>query len=291
MKSKTLFLLIIAVIASSFAAIFVKWSDAPSTIISMYRMLLACVLLLPAVVKYRHEFTKISRKNWLFLLLAGILLALHFTLWFQSLKWTTVASSMIILALQPLLAVIANFIVYREKTRTRQVLAIFLSTIGIAIVGWGDFGTSSLTTLLGDLLSFLCIVALIIYFMLGHDVVNKISFWIYSFLVFLIAGVSLLLFNVVTAVPIGGYSAHNWHVFVLLAIFPTTAHIIYNYLVKNTSTTTISISMLGEPIGASLLAIPLLAESITTLQLLGGFFVLIGVIWYTIQKRSEELSV
>lgn len=280
MKRKTISLLIIAMLASSFAAIFVKWSQAPATIISMYRMYLACVLLAPMAWIHRHQWAKLNLKEWGYLVLAGILLATHFALWFESLKLTTVASSMIITALQPLVALLGGYFIYHETTNIHGLLAIGISILGIAFVAWGDFGQHHLTTLLGDLLSFLCIIALVSYMLIGQHHVKEISFWTYSFSVFLIAGVTLNLFNLVTQTPIGGYSGHDWHIFWLLAIFPTAAHVIYNYLLKYVNTTVISMSMLGEPVGATLLAIPLLGEVITFWQLVGGLIVLGGIILY-----------
>ena len=96
--------LFIAIVAISFSAIFVKWSDAPASILSMYRLMLASLLLLPAVWLKRSEFNNITKRDWFFLLFSGLFLALHFILWFGSLKLTTVASSTIILALQPLVS-------------------------------------------------------------------------------------------------------------------------------------------------------------------------------------------
>ena len=60
MKKSVSLLLTISIIAISFAAIFVKWSEAPATIISMYRMNLACLLLLPIVWVKRKEFLKLE---------------------------------------------------------------------------------------------------------------------------------------------------------------------------------------------------------------------------------------
>src|SRR6476660_5418835 len=94
--------LTISIIAISFSAIFVKWSDAPASILSMYRMWFASILMLPIVLKKRSEFKNIMKKEWFFLFFSGLFLALHFVLWFGSLKLTTVASSTIILALQPI---------------------------------------------------------------------------------------------------------------------------------------------------------------------------------------------
>src|SRR5690625_494011 len=68
----------VSIIVISFAAIFVKWSSAPSTILSMYRMLIACLFLIPVVWMKRAEFKKITRKIWLLLIFSGMFLGTHF---------------------------------------------------------------------------------------------------------------------------------------------------------------------------------------------------------------------
>ncbi|WP_353626192.1 EamA family transporter [Bacillus sp. JCM 19041] len=79
MKPKTInVLLIITIICISLSAIFVKLSDAPSTIMVMYRMFLGCLLLLPFVFKYRKTLRLIKRKEWMAIMFAGIFLAGHF---------------------------------------------------------------------------------------------------------------------------------------------------------------------------------------------------------------------
>lgn len=292
MKKSVIPLLTISVIAISFAAIFVKWSDAPATIISMNRMYLACLLLLPIVWSKRKEFIKLSKRDWSFLMLAGIFLALHFGLWFESLKLTTVASSTIILALQPIVALIAGYLIFKEKTSISTIITIGISIIGVALVGWGDFQLNNTSAIIGDILSFLCVLAIVAYLMIGQANVKQISHWIYSFSVFLFAGIALNIFNLVSETPIIGYGAREWGIFLLLAIFPTIAHVIYNYLLKFVSTTTISMSILGEPVGASILAAILLGETIKGLQFVGGFFVILGVFFFLLQqKRLAEHSI
>jgi len=149
MKKTVGFLLIIFVIAISFAAIFVKWSEAPATILSMYRMYLASILLLPMIYVNRKEFSKISKKEWLILLAAGVFLALHFALWFESL--TTVASSTIILSLQPIVALLGGFLICKERTTISTLIAIVISIIGVVMVGWGDFGLNRQSVIIGDI--------------------------------------------------------------------------------------------------------------------------------------------
>ena len=129
MKQRTGLLLTISIITISFAAIFVKWSEATATIISMYRMYLASALLLPMVFVKRSEFKKLTKKGWASLMIAGVFLALHFALWFESLKLTTVASSTIILALQPIVALLGGFFFFKERTNKWAILTIAISMI------------------------------------------------------------------------------------------------------------------------------------------------------------------
>lgn len=286
MKRNVGLLLTISIIAISFAAIFVKWSDAPSSILSMYRMYLACALLFPMAYAKRRDFFKLSRRDWLFLFTAGIFLALHFALWFESLKLTTVASSTIILALQPIVALIGGFFIYKERTSLSTIMLIGISIIGVVMVGWGDLGLSSKSAIIGDTLSFLSVLAVVCYLLIGQNVVRKVSHWAYSFCVFLFAALTLHIYNLFLGVPITGYDTREWKIFVLLAIFPTLAHVIYNYLLNFVNTTTISISILGEPVGATILAVILLGEDVIGLQIVGGIFVLLGVFLFLIQQRK-----
>ncbi|KAB2335120.1 DMT family transporter [Bacillus mesophilum] len=289
MKRHVGLLLTISVIAISFAAIFVKWSDAPSSILSMYRMYFACALLLPVVWIKRKEFINLSKRKWMILCTAGIFLALHFTLWFESLKLTTVASSTIILSLQPIVALLGGYIMYKEKTGKSTLLAIGISIIGVIMVGWGDFGLENRSVIIGDILSFLSVLAVVGYLLIGQNNVKRISHWIYSFCVFLFAAITLNIYNLSAGIPIGNYEPREWGIFLLLAIFPTIAHVIYNYLLSYVNTTTVSMSILGEPVGATILAVIILGESVIGMQIAGGFVVLVGVFFFLIQQRKSPL--
>lgn len=289
MKKSTPFLLVIAIIFISFAAVFVKWSDAPATIISMYRMYVSSLFLLPFVYVYRKDFFKISLKKWVLLILAGIFLALHFGLWFESLKLTSVASSTIILSLQPIVALVGGYFFYKERTNLTTILTLIIAIIGVIMVGWDDFDSQQSGALLGDFLSFLSVIAVVGYLLIGQSNVKGISHWVYSFIVFFVAGVTLHLYNLLTNVPVTGYDVNEWKVFILLAIFPTVAHVIFNYLLNFVNSSTISMSILGEPVGATFLAFLLLDESLTAKQLLGGLIVLFGVFLF-LKKQSKMKS-
>lgn len=279
--------LFISIVAISFAAIFVKWSDAPATVLSMYRMILATLFLLPVVWIRRAEFRHVTGREWRLLAFSGVFLALHFALWFGSLKLTTVASSTIILALQPIVSLIGGFLVFRERTTRAALLTMFVAVVGAVMIGWGDFGLSQ-AAILGDILSFLSVIAVVGYLLIGQSAVKKVSHWIYSFSVFGFAGITLVLYNLIAGVSFTGYSGQDWGIFLLLAIVPTISHMINNWLLKYVNATTISMSILGEPVGATLLAVWLLGERLTGWQLVGGVLVLSGVFLFLLQQMRRK---
>ncbi len=279
--------LAISIIAISFSAIFVKWSDAPATILSMYRMWLAGILMLPMVYINKKEFKKLSKKDWWFLLFSGAFLALHFALWFGSLKLTTVASSTIILALQPLVSLVGGFLLYRERTTSSAIMTMGIAIIGAMMIGWGDIGLSK-ASLLGDLLSFLSVIAVVGYLLIGQSIVKKVSHWVYTSTVFLIAALLLTIFNVSSGEAFTGYPPKEWGIFLLLAIVPSLSHVINNWLLNYVNATTISMSILGEPVGATILAVILLEERLSGSQIAGGLLVLAGVFYFLLQQQKPK---
>lgn len=287
MTKKTSILLLISIIAISLAAILVKLSHAPSSVISMNRMFIAVILLIPFALKYRKDITNLNLIDTLYLMLSGLFLALHFGLWFGSLKLTTVASSTVILSLQPIIAMIASFLFYKERITFKVFCTILVSFIGVVIVSWGDFNLTDLTAMIGNFLSLLSVLSIVSYLMIGKNAMLKLTHWVYSLIVFFFAGVFLLIYNVITNTTLVNYSAKEWLLFISLAIFPTIAHVIFNYLLNLISPTTISMSMLLEPVGASILAIFILKEYLGYLQIAGIIIVLVGVYFFLkLQKRE-----
>lgn len=278
--------LVISIIAISFSAIFVKWSDAPATIISMYRMWFASLFMLPIVLRKKEEFQKIETRDWYLLLFSGLFLALHFALWFGSLKLTTVASSTIILALQPIVALTGGFFLFKERTTKSTLSMMGIAIVGAMMIGWGDFGLGK-EAIIGDILSFLSVITVVGYLLIGQSTVKKISHWVYSFCVFTVAAIILTLYNLMTDVAFGEYAANEWGIFILLAIVPTISHVINNWLLNYVNATTISMSILGEPVGATALAVVLLGERLVSWQIAGGLLVVLGVFWFLIQQQEH----
>lgn len=279
-------LYVIGIIAISFSSIFIRWSSAEVSVIAMYRMYLTNLLMLPLLWSYRGEIAHLTTKQWGRLLFSGLMLGLHFLLWMGSLRLTTVASSTVILTLEPIIVMLGSFFLFGAKINKAMILGVALALIGSIAIGSGDFALSG-QAVTGDLLSLLGTVAVAIHILVGKQLLQTISAFVYNFLVFAVAGTSMAVYNAAAGIRFTGYAPREWGIFLLLAIVPTLfGHYLFNWLMKYLSASVVSMAVLGEPVFASLLAWMLLKESLTPLQLSAGALILCGV-WIFIRYGKE----
>lgn len=286
-------ILLMGVVAISFSSILVKWSAAPASILGMYRLLLTVIMLFPFLPwKKLNKVSKdISRRDWFLLFISGLFLGLHFLFWMDSLKYTTVASSMILTTLEPVFVMIGAYFIFKEKTNIFGILSILIAITGSIIIASGDIGLSS-TALYGDFLSILGTLAVAIHMLAGQDLCRKIPPSIYSFFVFLIGGIILFFYNIINGVSLIEYPVNDWWIFLLLALVPNIfGHVLFNWLLKFVDATTISMGVLGEPIGAIILAYLLLGETISLSQIIGGILAIVGVGMFLKHKSSSNLEI
>jgi len=276
----TLIPLIVGMIAISFAPILVRYSDAPVSVQGMYRMLFTVLVMLPFGTKQIGKLRDVSRRDWLLLILAGFFLALHFLLWMASLNYTSIASSTIILTLEPVFVMIGAYFVFKDKIGKLALAGLAVALAGAFVVGSGDFGLSG-EEFKGDLLSFAGMLAIVVNMLLAKVILKRVSSFLYSLVAFAIAFACFAVYNGAAGFNVVNYPAKEWFVFLLLAIVPTVlGHMIFNWLLQYVNPTTISMSVLAEPVGASLLGWLLFQETPTSFQLVGGVFIVAGLLMY-----------
>ena len=265
------------IIAISFSSIFVKLSEAPISVSGMYRLFFTNLLMLPIMWKYIPEIRKLSGKDWLLMIGSGIALGLHFLLWMASLRYTSVASSTVLLTLEPIFVLAGAFIVYRERTTAMAVAGICLAVVAAMMIGAKDFSISG-GALQGDVLSLLGTAAVAVHMLLGQKLSKHISSLLYSFVVFFVAGICFALYNGFNGYSFVHYSVKEWGLFLLLALVPTVfGHILFNWALKYVNAASVSSAVLGEPIGATILAWMMLGETINWVQIVAGFLLILGV--------------
>ena len=272
--------LIAGVCATAWAAIFVKLSqEAPPLTIAAYRMVFATGVMggVAAIGLVRATDRLPRRSTWLWLVLSGALLAGHFWSWFASLERTSVGSSVVIVAMQPLLAAALAFIFLREKPSTNEYWGIALATVGLLIIGGRDFAQSP-GQLGGDGLALLGGLLAAAYRTVGRRLRPDMSAAVYSASVYAVAAVVLWALVAVFRPEVWGFGAQAWTFMILLALVPQViGHTAFNWALAHFRVVRVSIANMGEPVAATLLAIPILGERPTVAVIFGGPLILAGV--------------
>ncbi len=286
--------LFIGVAALSTSAIFVKLSAAPAPIVAFYRMLFSTILILPWLIFNKHslpELRSMKRRELYTMILSGVLLGVHFVLWFESLRYTSVASSTVLVTLQPIFAFAGSYFLFGERLRKMAILGGVLSIVGSFVIGIGDFRIGGIA-LLGDVLALLGAAVITIYFLIGKSVRQVYSLPVYTFIVYLSSSVFLALYCAVLDAPFIGYADQDWLLFLGLAVVPTLfGQTVMNGLIRWMSASTISMSILGEPVGTCILAYLILGDQLTMEQWIGSCVILIGILVYTLSTRTKETKV
>ncbi len=277
--------IIVAVVSISFASIFIKWSEAPALAIAAYRLAFATIILLvPTLVFQKEELLKLTRKQLLVLSLVGVALAFHFGFWISSLKYTSVANSVILVSTHPILIAIVSHYYLGERISKIAGIGVAVALVGMVTIGASDFAVSQ-ESLYGDLLALLGMFALATYILSGRRIRQRIHVLPYVTVVYGIATICLFIGCFIFSVPLYPYPSEEWVLFLALAIVPMIlGHTVYNWTLKYVTALVVSMSILGEPILSAVLAYFLLSEEPTRWVLLGGVLVLAGI--YLVASRS-----
>lgn len=283
--------LFFGVFALSTSAIFVKLADAPSAIIAFYRLFFATMILLPFLLvksELRQELSSLSKRQWTLGILSGLFLAIHYVLWFESLRFTSVASSTVIVTLQPLFTIIGGYFLYRERYSKVALFGCLLAIFGSFIIGWGDFQISG-QALFGDILAFIAAGIISGYFLIGQFVRKDLSLVPYSVIGYGSSAVFLAIYALTQHQSFIHYSTDTWWAFFGLAFVATIlGQTIFNWLLKWISSSVISMSILGETIGTCILAYFILGEVISLQQGIGIFIILAGLGLFLVRQAQAK---
>lgn len=289
-KFMTYVILFGAVFFLSTSGIFAKVAEAPSGIIAFYRLLLASLVLWPLVISRPSELQQLlnlSKKQKIMGLLSGSILAVHYVLWFESLHYTSVASSVMLVTLQPLFTIVGCYFLFNERYSIKALGGCVLALVGCAIISWGDFAVSW-RAFLGDAMALLAAGVIAAYFLVGQDIRKDLSAITYSVLGYSSGAFFLGLYCLLYKYNFTGYSTSTWLDFAGLAFISTIlGQLIFNWLLKWLSATVISMSILGEPIGTCILGYIFLGEKLSLQQGIGMFLILVGIGVFLMQPKQE----
>ncbi|WP_135826106.1 DMT family transporter [Halorussus ruber] len=303
--------LAVSIVAVSTSAILIRFSDAPSIVKALYRVVFTTLLLAPfAVSHYRDDLRALSGRDAVVAVVTGVALAAHFATWFESLEWTSVAASVTLVQSQPLFVAIGAAVLLDEAINRRMVGGILVAVVGVAVMSLGGLvagslvglfttplptlaaraGSAGSTTLYGNALALVGAVMAAGYVLAGRSLRQRVALVPYVTVVYSVCAVVLLgvaLADGVTVAP-SAYPAEEWLLFLGMAVGPGIfGHTVINWALKYVESSVVSVTLLGEPVGSTLLALVLLGEAPDVFTVAGGAVVLAGI-YVTATGRPGE---
>ncbi|MDI6696951.1 MAG: DMT family transporter [Anaerolineales bacterium] len=305
-----LLVLTLGVMAVSTASIFIRYAqeDAPSLVIAAWRLTLATLLLAPLTVGIpgrRAELAQLTRRELGLGLLSGLFLAAHFATWISSLAYTTVASSVVFVDTAPLWVGLLAPLALGERISRPVKIGMALAVGGGIVVGVSDacvWGESRLIcpplsdffggqAFFGDLLALVGAITAATYLVIGRRVRERVSLITYIFVVYGAAALALIAMMLLAGQSAFGYPpiAYGW--FLALAVFPQLlGHSSYNWALAYLPAAYVSLALLGEPIGSTLLAVIFLGEIPSLLKISGAALILAGIYVASTKGATDDIG-
>jgi len=292
----------VGILAVSTASIFIRYAqeDAPSLVIAAYRLTIAGTLLLfPMLRRHWATLQALSRRELMLALVSGAFLAVHFATWITSLAYTTVASSVVLVTTTPLWVGLLSPLVLGESLTAPIVVGMLATLVGGGLIGMGDacagvachWGAAFAGgALWGDFLALMGAWAAAGYFLIGRRLRAKTPLLVYIGLTYGMAALVLDAFVLVMRQPVTGYRAQTYLWFLLLALVPQlVGHTSFNWALRYLSAAFVAITLLGEPVGSTLLAYVFLHEVPTTLTLIGAILILGGIAVAALHEKKAPV--
>jgi drug/metabolite transporter (DMT)-like permease len=293
--------LALSVLGISFAAPLVRLSAAPPLVIATWRLGFSLLLVggMLAGTRGWRQWRGLAARDFAVAGGAGVLLALHFWSWNASVGLTTVAASVVLVNLQPVFVAAGSALWLREPPDTRQLAGIALAVVGAAVVavpdlvasGGGGAAVGSRRALLGDALAIVGGITAALYYLAGRRLRQRLDLWPYVSLVYGACFVTLLLLCAAAGERLAPQPPRELAIFAALAIGPMMlGHTGMNWALRYLPAYVVNLTVLGEPVGATLLAatLPGIRELPPGATLAGGALVLVGILIAARRRTTDQ---
>ncbi len=284
------FVLLVAVLAVSWAGPLVRFTQAPALAVAMWRLVFSVAFIAVVVVArggLRQAF-RLTAVEWALAVASGVLLAAHFWSWIASISLTSVASSVVLVNTQPIIVALLSAAFLAERPTRLETAGIAVGVVGAAVIGWGDFSRGA-APFLGDALALAGAMFVSGYYVIGRRLRQRLDLWVYIGVVYGIAALTLVLAVALhPSVHMTGYAARDWLVFLALAAGPMMlGHTGVNYALRYMPAYVANLALLGEPVGATLLAwwLPGIRETPSVQTVAGGLLILLGIALGVVRSR------
>jgi drug/metabolite transporter (DMT)-like permease len=271
--------LCLAIVAVAHASIFVRLANAPPLAVAAWRLALATAIVLPIAWYFeRAALRTIDRHTLRLTILAAALLAGHFATWIASLAHTSIANSVVLVTTAPVWVALIGLVTGVLRLGRAMWIAVALSVAGSVVIGWGSARLGA-ATLKGDLLAVAGAICLAGYLLLAQRIQRQLAFLPYVALVYAIAAAWLWIAVLATGTPAFELPPRTWAALAGIALVSQViGHSGYNWSLRHLKPDFVAVTLLGEPILASLLGLLFFSETIPAATLLGGALILAAIV-------------
>lgn len=277
-NGKEYFVLLVSVISVSTAAIWIKLaSDVPSPTIALYRMVIGSLIIIP--VYFSKELRKPNKQELKMTILSALFLACDFSFWTLSLKYTSVASSIVLVSTGPLYIILFYFLFMNKKPTFKEITSAVIAIIGIVAIASSDISLEIRGKMLfGDILAMLAAASIAGYLMAGQKVRKTMNTVSYIAILYPATAFFLIFPVIFTKSPIIGFSNKSYLYLLALGAIPQViGHTGFSYALKRVRAFIVSMSILFEPVLSIIWAVIFLSEVLTIRQVMGGTMVLFSL--------------
>jgi drug/metabolite transporter (DMT)-like permease len=269
--------LIFGIMALSLSALFVRWSEAPGTVTTFYRMTVAGVVLLPFFLRLPAADRAPLRFAWYLPLLGGLCTAFDHGLWSTSIGLTRIANATLMNNLSPLWVALFAWLVFREKLTNKFWVGLIVTLLG-TIVFFGGQAMQEFQISGGDLLAIASSLFYAFYFLVTQRSRQHLRTLAYIVPVNWVCAISLLVFNLANHYSLTGYSPTTWLTFLGAGLISQViGYSFVGFALGSLPASLVAPSTIASPVLTSLLAIPLAGEMLQVNQWVGGLILLFGI--------------
>lgn len=290
-------IVIFAVICGATSGIFGALITAPALMIGFFRLSVAVpVFGIPVLLNSRDTLKAMSKKDWLYSILAGIFLFGHFFTWYNAVKLTTVSSAAVLASLHPLVVIFCTVFIFKRRVTARQIVAILIAIGGAAIIAFTDASIGSQTVanpVLGNIFAFCSGICMGIYFQFGNEARQNVPGPTYVFICFLFCWISFAVGMIATGTPVLGYPVMDYvYMLCVTIICQIGTHAVFNLCLGRVDSLFVSTWETGDGLFSTILALICLAQFPSIGGWIGCLVTTAGLLMfnYYTDKLEKEVS-
>ena len=293
-NKKVYAVVIIGVLAVSWSPIFIRemlGNGVSPDVAAFYRMLFSVLFLAPFTLLSRNHRGAMAalttRDKWI-TALSGVFLALHFLCWFFSLQYASVFSATVLVNMNPVFLLLVESLWFHHRPTGKEISGVMLALLGLVLLslpGGGDKGAS----LTGNLLAIAAAGFMGGYMLCSRSVRPKLHVLPFSFLVYAVCTLGIGIWVAAAGRPLVGYTLEDFALFSGSALICTLlGHSLFQWSLRYIRASTVSVFILGEPVGAAVWAFLLYREVLGPVSYIGGAVLLGGIAVFNIRGKGRD---